>query len=96
LEDGAVNGKWLPEQAINPLTGGESWGREHSDGGGDVRQDDGRNDGFDGTDLGESVVRCMVILQRRLDVVQEEVDWRNVANTFELEKDAKNCRPIQG
>lgn len=28
--------------------------------------------------------------------MQEEVDWRNVANTLELEKDAKNCRPIQG
>jgi hypothetical protein len=96
LEDGGVNWKWLPEQAVDPLAGGESWSRKHGDGGGNVRQEDGGDDGLDGADLGESVVRCVVVLQRRLDVVEEEVDWRKVANTLELEKDAKNCRPISG
>lgn len=62
LEDGAINGEWLPEQAVNPLAGGESWSREHGDGGDDVRQEDGGDYGLDGADLGESVVRCMVVL----------------------------------
>lgn len=96
LEDGGVNGEWLPEQAVDPLAGGESWSRKHGDGGDNVRQEDGGDDGLDGADLGKSVVRCMVVLQRRLNVVEEEVDWRKVANTLELEKDAKNRRPIQG
>lgn len=69
LEDGAVNGERLPEQAVDPLAGGEGWRREHGDGGGDVRQEDGGDNGLDGADCGESVVRCLVVLQWRLDVV---------------------------
>jgi hypothetical protein len=36
----------------------------------------------------------MIVLERRLDVVEEVIDRGDVANAFELIKDAKYCRPI--
>jgi hypothetical protein len=36
----------------------------------------------------------MIVLERRLDVVEEKIDWCNVANAMELVKDSKNCWAI--
>ena len=86
----------MPEKTIDPLPACEPWHHCHADGGEDEGGCDGWNDGFDGADLSQSVVCCMIILEWGLNVVEEEVEGRNVADALELVQDTENRWPVQG
>lgn len=95
LQDSSIEWEWLPENAIDPLTSGKSRSCEHSYGWEDVGDDDSGDDCLDWPNLREPIIRCIVILQRRLDIVEEVIYGCNKANASDLVENAEDSQPIR-
>lgn len=68
----------------------EAGRRKHKDRGEDVGEGYCWDDGFNGSDLREPVIGCMVIFEWGLDVVEEVVERGYVADAAELEEDSED------
>jgi len=74
----------LPEETIDPLPIHNSRDGIHSDCGNHVRENNCWDDRLGFPDICRSIVCCCVVLEWRLYVVEEEVNWSRKCKSFGL------------